>query len=116
MEIRNAHMGEPANGRRLPTTGPREPPNYGTAATGLSGPGKGPLVLAQARAPAVMPGQCPQTTGCSRKKPASSAAGSDKPMMDSKKQTLVSPGGEKAGKGKWGASRLSRLSDTFREV
>lgn len=45
-----------------------------------------------------------------------SAAGSVKPMMDSRKQVLVSAGGEKAGKVKWGTSRWSRLSDTFREV
>lgn len=56
-------MGEPGNGRQLHTD-PGEPPNYGTAATGLSGPRKGSLVLTRAQAPPVMLGQCPQTTGC----------------------------------------------------
>lgn len=56
-------MGEPGNGRQLHTD-PGEPPNYGTAATGLSGPRKGSLVLTRAQAPPVMLGQCPQITGC----------------------------------------------------
>lgn len=45
-----------------------------------------------------------------------SALGSDKPMRDSRKHVLMSPGGERLGRGKWGVSRWSRLSETFCKV
>lgn len=45
-----------------------------------------------------------------------SAAGSGRPTTGSRKQAPASPGGEKAGQGKEGASRLSRPSDAVREV
>lgn len=105
-------MGESANGRRFYIQAPLQSPQIMTQQQqGFRGREKAPSVLAAGTGSSGVPGQCPHTTGSPRRKPVSSAAGSDKPMMDSKKQTPVSPGGEK-----WGASQLSRVSDTFREV